>query len=185
MNTNRQSPQINPCVSRVSANVLVNTHTAYWPTHGLFLVSMLVNTWSILLPCIDIFICMECHHWGERSLWTNYLHGLKFIKNIARQDRQTFATGQSAFKTATLATEMTKNWVDSKYNSRRRICYISIYSIGRMLMAYWAICRLIISQILTNTISQLILRYASDVQTICRLTYHLTRSWLMFTYIDQ
>lgn len=185
MNTNRQSPQINPCVSRVSPNVLVNTHTAYWPTHGLFLVSMLVNTWSILLPCIDIFICMECHHWGEQSLWTNYLHGLKFIKNIARQDRQTFATGQSAFKTAALATEMTKNWVDSKYNSRRRIRYIWIYSIGRMLMAYWAICRLIISQILTNTISQLILRYASDVQTICRLTYHLTRSWLMFTYIDQ
>ena len=185
MNTNRQSPQINPCVSSVSANVLVNTHTAYWPTHGLFLVSMLVNTWSILLPCIDIFICMECHHWGKRSLWTNYLHGLKFIKNIARQDRQTFAMGQSAFKTAALATEMTKNWVDSKYNSRRRIRYIWIYSIGQMLMAYWAICRLIISQILTNTISQLILRYASDVQTICRLTYHLTRSWLMFTYIDQ
>ena len=133
----------------------------------------------------DIFICMECHHWGKRSVWTNYFHGHKFIKNIARQDRQTFATGQSAFKTAALATEMTKNWVDSKYNSRRRICYISIYSIGRMLMAYWAICWLIISQILTNTISQLILWYASDVQTICWLTYHLTHSWLMFTYIDQ
>ena len=143
--SNRQTPHVNPWVSHVSANVLVNTHTTYWPIHGLFLVSMLVNTWSILLPCIDIFICIQCHHWGKRSVWTNYLRGHKFIKNIARQDRQTFATGQSVFKTAALTTEMTKIEYTANITPEEEYATHQ-YSIGQMLMAYWAICWLIISQ---------------------------------------
>lgn len=86
--------------------MLANTHTTYWPIHGLFLVSMLVNTRSILLPYSSFASNATFVASGVfEQITRKDLSSLR----IATQDRQTFATGQSPFKTAALATEITKN----------------------------------------------------------------------------